>query len=357
MDAEKTGKLIKELRTEKGLTQQELASLLKVSPTAVSKWENGKNLPDISVMEAMAEILNVSCSEIISGERTPQPVPDQNAGGVKHYITGLFFPLFALFAFAAARKGILLLVSIGAFLLQLVVNAAIERSGRRKGIPEAKRHLIKLVFAILLNVDLLAVHGLFDLSDTSGRRRLFLFAVVGLALLIRDILIVAKKKPEDTDEREKSGLAQYAKFVLYLVLSLVLIVVINIAVIRFGPAKAPYFWASQIETAGELEALDDAVVLFGEASAPVCIDAEHRLRGLPKRNRQALYYCDTDKLRRDDAFQEILQKWHVESAPALVVIIDGSWIDSFRLVGDDGALDENAIDEAYYMYFLGTIGS
>ena len=41
MDAEKTGKLIKELRTEKGLTQQELASRLKVSSTAVSKWENG----------------------------------------------------------------------------------------------------------------------------------------------------------------------------------------------------------------------------------------------------------------------------------------------------------------------------
>ena len=44
MDAEKTGKLIRELRTEKGLTQKELASLLKVSPTAVSKWENGDSL-------------------------------------------------------------------------------------------------------------------------------------------------------------------------------------------------------------------------------------------------------------------------------------------------------------------------
>ena len=41
MDAAKTGKLIKELRMEKELTQQELASLLNVSSTAVSKWENG----------------------------------------------------------------------------------------------------------------------------------------------------------------------------------------------------------------------------------------------------------------------------------------------------------------------------
>ncbi len=41
MDAKKTGKLIRELRTEKGLTQQDLASALHVSQTAVSKWENG----------------------------------------------------------------------------------------------------------------------------------------------------------------------------------------------------------------------------------------------------------------------------------------------------------------------------
>ena len=67
MDAEKTGKLIRELRTEKGLTQQELASLLKVSPTAVSKWENGKNLPDITLLEQLADAFGVSCSDIILG--------------------------------------------------------------------------------------------------------------------------------------------------------------------------------------------------------------------------------------------------------------------------------------------------
>ena len=68
MDAEKTGKLIKELRTEKGLTQKELASLLKVSPTAVSKWENGRNLPDISMLEPLAEALGVSIYELVMGK-------------------------------------------------------------------------------------------------------------------------------------------------------------------------------------------------------------------------------------------------------------------------------------------------
>ena len=69
MDAEKTGKLIRELRTEKALTQQELASLLKVSPTAVSKWENGKNLPDISLLEPLSEVLGVSITDLVMGER------------------------------------------------------------------------------------------------------------------------------------------------------------------------------------------------------------------------------------------------------------------------------------------------
>ena len=85
MDAEKTGKLIRELRTEKALTQQELASLLKVSPTAVSKWENGKNLPDISMLEPLAETLGVSIYEIVMGKSTAKEGAEMTAeeGGAK----------------------------------------------------------------------------------------------------------------------------------------------------------------------------------------------------------------------------------------------------------------------------------
>ena len=76
MDAAKTGKLIRELRTEKGLTQQELASLLKVSATAVSKWENGRGLPDISMLEPLTRVFNVTFAEIILGERAAQAVTE-----------------------------------------------------------------------------------------------------------------------------------------------------------------------------------------------------------------------------------------------------------------------------------------
>ncbi len=69
MDAEKTGKLIRELWTEKALTQQELASALHVSQTAVSKWESGKSLPDVSLLEPLSEVLGVSITDLVMGER------------------------------------------------------------------------------------------------------------------------------------------------------------------------------------------------------------------------------------------------------------------------------------------------
>lgn len=69
MNAEKTGRLIHDLRTEKGMTQQGLAEALNVSSTAVSKWENGHSLPDISLLESLSDTLGITISEIVVGER------------------------------------------------------------------------------------------------------------------------------------------------------------------------------------------------------------------------------------------------------------------------------------------------
>lgn len=69
MDNLRTGNLIKELRTGKGLTQKELAEKLSVSVAAVSKWENGKGFPDISILEPLSEALDISITEIIKGKK------------------------------------------------------------------------------------------------------------------------------------------------------------------------------------------------------------------------------------------------------------------------------------------------
>lgn len=72
MNNEKTGALIRTMRTEKGITQKQLAEQLNVSNAAVSKWENGHGFPDVSLLEPLAAALNITVTELVSGCRTEQ---------------------------------------------------------------------------------------------------------------------------------------------------------------------------------------------------------------------------------------------------------------------------------------------
>ena len=69
MNQEKIGKFIAECRKEKNLTQLELAEKLNISNRAVSKWETGKNCPDVSIMLELCDILGINVNELLSGER------------------------------------------------------------------------------------------------------------------------------------------------------------------------------------------------------------------------------------------------------------------------------------------------
>lgn len=68
MDAEKIGKLIQYLRKRLGYTQQELANRLSVSDKAVSKWERGIGIPDVSLLQKLSVILDVDIDSLLSGE-------------------------------------------------------------------------------------------------------------------------------------------------------------------------------------------------------------------------------------------------------------------------------------------------
>ena len=63
-----TGKIIKELREKQKLTQLEFANIISVSDKTISKWETGKGLPDISLIEPLAKALGVSVIELMNGE-------------------------------------------------------------------------------------------------------------------------------------------------------------------------------------------------------------------------------------------------------------------------------------------------
>ena len=69
MNQEKIGKFISELRKEKNMTQQELADKLGVTDRAISHWENGRRLPDYSLLPTLCEILSISINELFRGER------------------------------------------------------------------------------------------------------------------------------------------------------------------------------------------------------------------------------------------------------------------------------------------------
>lgn len=69
MDQAKIGSFLKALRSEKHLTQEQLAEQFYTSSRTISRWENGKNLPDISVLIELADFYGVDIREILDGER------------------------------------------------------------------------------------------------------------------------------------------------------------------------------------------------------------------------------------------------------------------------------------------------
>ena len=69
MNPIKIGKLLKELRKDKALTQEALAEMLGVSNRSVSRWENGTTMPDFSLLIELSKLYEISIDEILEGER------------------------------------------------------------------------------------------------------------------------------------------------------------------------------------------------------------------------------------------------------------------------------------------------
>ena len=69
MNTYEFGKFLAQLRKEKGLTQIQLAEQLNVTDKAISRWETGKNYPDIEIFEDLSNVFDVSISELLEGKR------------------------------------------------------------------------------------------------------------------------------------------------------------------------------------------------------------------------------------------------------------------------------------------------
>lgn len=69
MNQEKIGKFIAKCRKEKKLTQSELGEKLGVTEKSISNWENGRNMPDLSLFKPLCEIVGITINELLSGEK------------------------------------------------------------------------------------------------------------------------------------------------------------------------------------------------------------------------------------------------------------------------------------------------
>lgn len=134
-----TGALIAQLRREKDLTQKQLADALHVTDKAVSRWETGKGLPDTALLPPLAEVLGVTVTELLAGQRVqPEQQPQQTrqvlletleyARGMRRRMAAAMLAVFgALLLFAplvlasAGPGGGLLALCGGAFLLLAIL--------------------------------------------------------------------------------------------------------------------------------------------------------------------------------------------------------------------------------------------
>ena len=80
------GKNIHALRKQQGLTQEELADSVKVSFQAVSKWENGNSLPDISVLPLLANVLHCSIDQLMGYAAEQKRITDYGVGSLCFFI-------------------------------------------------------------------------------------------------------------------------------------------------------------------------------------------------------------------------------------------------------------------------------
>lgn len=144
MDSEKIGAFIKALRKEKSLTQKELAEILCCTDKAISRWETGRGIPEISFLIPLSKALGVSVNELLMGERFPEEEikekadqlivetitsTDKKIGGLKNMLYVLFciiqfilFYLLPLIGGPTDTMGIVFLMYIGTMVNSFIMG-------------------------------------------------------------------------------------------------------------------------------------------------------------------------------------------------------------------------------------------
>ena len=154
MNQEKIGKLIKKVRKNKCLTQQNLADLLNLSPKTISKWECGKGCPDISILNELCAILGISVTELLNGELG---LKDENNATITEsikYYNNRF------------KRRLIVILLVTLLILSPFIILSIGESGRFKNLPSYTTIIInnktRDLFSLLESYDYIEIEALLN---------------------------------------------------------------------------------------------------------------------------------------------------------------------------------------------------
>ncbi|MBP3766322.1 MAG: DUF4825 domain-containing protein [Bacilli bacterium] len=170
MNQEKIGRFISECRKEKNMTQQALAERLGVSDKTIGNWENGRNMPDLSLFKPLCVELDITINEFLSGERIKENYQEKfeeniintidystkkinlirNNLGIVLFILGIFISFTALSIIPSDSSWGSIYSIIGAIISTIGVSKLLKKINRTKKIlTESIYFILFIIFLIL----------------------------------------------------------------------------------------------------------------------------------------------------------------------------------------------------------------
>lgn len=162
MNQQKTGEFLKHLRKSKGMTQEQLAEHFYVSARTVSRWETGRNAPDLDMLIELADFYYVNIREIIDGERKSENMGKESKETLKKVAE------YAVEEKEQRRKPLYRATGyVAAFLLLAVLLFARETKGLLNGIVSNDVCGVIMVICALIGIfaiifQILLGKGIFD---------------------------------------------------------------------------------------------------------------------------------------------------------------------------------------------------
>lgn len=185
MDQVKIGALLRELRKEKSLSQEQLAEQFGVSSRSVSRWENGNTMPDISLLIELADFYDIEIRELLSGERKRETMdPDMKetlvmvADYTKAEKEKLVQSLFGMTAASAAAFGI----------IGIIVLFRLDKTSTTFDSMMQFLTVIGLIYSVMSYVRVKQLTG--RMNRKQHQKFAAVMLIIGVAVMLLTILLI-----------------------------------------------------------------------------------------------------------------------------------------------------------------------